>query len=134
MFRHLIRKILPLTSLIILLCSCSINRENLTGVYVAQKLNNNLDTLRLLDNGTYIKDLYRKNDNSLVYHNTGKWDYNDGRITLHDFFLDEDQIYSKEAGAFENVLLTSSLIVKRRLGRVVIYYRQSTDYSYYEKQ
>ena len=111
-----------------------INSDNVVGMYVAKNLVNNIDTLRVLKDGTYSKDIYRKKDNSLIYHNAGKWDYEDGRITLHDFFQDEDQVYIKEAGNFENSLITCALLVKKRWFRTVIYYRQLTENSYYEKQ
>jgi len=104
------------------------------GIYVAKNLINHVDTLKILSDGTYIKNLYRKDDNSLIYRNTGKWKYKNGRITLYNFLLDEDEVYSKEFNRFEDVLITSSLVVKRRFGKIVIYYRQLTDQSYYEKQ
>ena len=133
----MLKKILKISFLlfiVILLNSCEIEKTDVTGVYVAENLINNIDTLKVLENGTYSKVLYRKSDNSLVYKNTGKWDFKDGRIILYDFFLDEDQVYSKEAGDFENVLITSSFTVGRRLNKIVIHYMQLTDYKYYEKQ
>ncbi len=115
-------------------CCSSIEQEEITGVYVAKNNINTIDTLRILENGTYIKDVYRKNDNSLVYHNTGVWKYEEGRrIILQDFFLDEDQIYSKEAGNFESGLITSSLIIERKSGKLFINYREDKGNYLYEK-
>jgi len=133
----MLKKILTIPFLlfiVVLLCSCEIKKTDVTGVYVAENLINNIDTLKVLENGTYSKVLYRKSDNSLVYKNIGKWDFKDGRIILDDFFLDEDQVYSKEAGDFKNVLITSYLPVSRKLNKIVIHYMQLTDYKYYEKQ
>ena len=127
-------KQISIISFVILICSCNISENDMYGTYTSKNLINNIDTLRILNNGSYSRDLYSKIDNSLVYHNTGKWDYKNGRIILHDFLLDEDNIYSKEAGSFENVLITSNLIVKKKSGKIIIYYRQLTDFSYYEKQ
>lgn len=118
--------------MIMVVIACGISGNQIEGVYVAKNLVNNVDTLKILSDGTYIKDLYRKDDNSLIYHNTGKWKYEEGRITLYDFLLDEDKPYNKEFNRFEDVLITSSLVVKRRFGTIVIYYRQRTDDSYYE--
>jgi hypothetical protein len=133
----MLKKILTIPFLlfiVVLLCSCEIKKTDVMGVYVAENLINNIDTLKVLENGTYSKVLYRKSDNSLVYKNIGKWDFKDGRIILDDFFLDEDQVYSKEAGDFKNVLITSYLPVSRKLNKIVIHYMQLTDYKYYEKQ
>lgn len=127
-------KVYSLFFVLMTIISCNISSNQMEGVYVAKNLVNHADTLKILGDGTYIKDLYRKDDNSLIYHNTGKWKYNEGRITLYNFLLDEDEVYGKEFKRFEDVLITSSLVVKRKLGRIVIYYRQLTDSSYYEKQ
>jgi len=114
--------------------SCSISSDNLIGIYISKNLINNIDTLRILNNGTYSRDLHRKVDNSLVYHNTGKWNYEDGRICLHDFLQDEDNNYSKEVSNFKDVLITCDFPVERRAGKIAIYYRLFTETSYYEKQ
>lgn len=113
---------------------CNISSSQMEGVYVAKNLVNHVDTLRILSNGTYVKNLYRKDDNSLIYRNTGKWKFKEGRVILENFLLDEDEDWSKDFDRFEDVLITSSLVPKRKLGKIVIYYRQLTDASYYEKQ
>ncbi len=127
-------ELLPLFSIIILLDSCKINKTDLSGTYVAKNLINNIDTLKIFENGTYSKVLYRKNNNSLIYKNTGKWTYNGKRIVLYDFFSDEDEIHTIEEKNFEDILITSSFTIDRKFNKIVIYYMDLTDYKYYEKQ
>lgn len=128
------KRFIPLIFILVLITGCAIEQKDVVGTYVAQNLNNNIDTLKIFEDGRYIKKLYRKTDSSLIYLNTGKWKYIDERITLENFFPDEDEVYEPEAGEFENVLITSSLNINRRLNKIVIYYMQITENKYYEKQ
>lgn len=127
------KRFILLASILVFITGCTIEKKDVVGTYVAQNLNNNIDTLKIFENGIYIKKLYRKTDSSLIYINTGKWKYIDERITMENFFPDEDELYSPEAGDFENILITSSLNINRRLNKIVIYYMQITDNKYYEK-
>ena len=125
---------IPIILILVLITSCTIERNDVVGTYVAQNLNNNIDTLRIFENAKYIRKLYRKSDRSLIYCNTGKWKYTNERITLENFFPDEDEVYSHEEGEFENVLITSSLNINRKFNKIIIYYMQLTEHKYYEKQ
>jgi hypothetical protein len=86
-----------------------------------------------LKDGNYINVTYRKNDNSLVYKNTGKWEVLDGYITFHNFFTDEDEIHSKEENDFENVLITSKFPLEKKAGKTIIHHKQMFDNIYLEK-
>lgn len=119
---------------VILLIGCSIGGDEVPGLYVTKNQINTIDSLRILSNGVYTQDLYRKADNSLIYHNTGTWKYKNERIIFNDFFLNEDAIYGKNAGDFERILITSSLTLEKTLGKIFINYREDKGNYGYEKQ
>ncbi|WP_125932546.1 hypothetical protein [Hymenobacter glacialis] len=114
-----------------LLVSCGVRQEEVAGVYIVKNQTNNWDTLRILNDGTYTRRL-RSKHNSFVFTNTDKWSFEEGRITLFNYLLDEDYKYKTQTN-LQGSTITSSLPIEKRAGKVVIYYRQSTDDFFYEK-
>lgn len=113
--------------------SCKTSKNDAVGLYVSQNNINTIDTVRVLHDGTYVNSVYRKKDMSLVYKNEGKWKYNDGRIVFHDFFNDEDDVYSNEVKKFDDVLMTTELSVERKLGKIIIHHISNNEHIYLEK-
>ncbi len=56
-----IKNLLLISIVNTVLVSCNINKSEVPGVYIAKNLINNIDTLKIYENGTYEKVLYRKN-------------------------------------------------------------------------
>lgn len=109
---------------------CEVNKKEIPGVYISKHQINNIDTLVILKNGTYKKNTYRKLDNSLIFVNSGSWKYKKGRITFKDFFYDSDKVYSK---GFKDILITSSLIIKKEKGKMSIEFLEEKGYFRYQK-
>jgi len=106
--------------LIMVFFSCNIKQEEIPGTYISKNQINNIDTLRIFSDGTYEKKVYKKSDNSLIFHNTGGWNYKEARITFKDFFYDNDEIFSKDFKNFKDILITSSFTVEREAGKISI--------------
>ncbi len=130
---HQMKIFISIIFILVFIPSCTLERSDVVGIYVAKNLNNNIDTLRICENANYVRNIYRKSDRSLIYCNIGKWKHKNKRITLENFLPDEDEVHSQEED-FESILITSSLNINRRFNKIVIYYMQLTEYKYYEKQ
>ena len=103
------------------------------GTYVSRNNVNTIDTLTLFADGKYQNNMYRSQDKSLIYKNTGGWTFSDGYITLDKFFSDEDDIHSKQEGNFEEVLITTMLPIETRGGKIIIHHLAMYDHIYFEK-
>jgi hypothetical protein len=117
----------------ILVAGCGISKKNLCGVYTVKKSINTADTLVIRENGEYYRVLYRKKEKSVVYKNNDKWEFRDGRITLYNFLLDEDDVYDVKLKNFDNVLITSSFPVIKKSGTITFYHRNLNPDLFYEK-
>jgi hypothetical protein len=118
----------------LLACSgCDVDKEEVTGTYTIKGLHNHTDTLQVLPNNTYVRTLYSRADNRLLFHNQSSWTYVNSTIILHDYLLDEDENFGPEA-TYGVGSMTCFLPVKKRLNKTVIYYKPDGDDSYfYEK-
>ena len=72
-------------------------------------------------------------DKSLIYKNTGTWTFSGDCITFDDFYCDEDDVHSKEEGAFEKTLITTKLPVEKRNGKIIFHHLAMYDNVYLEK-
>lgn len=130
----MMKKISIIAISVILLISCNyLNKNTIYGVYVAEGQLNNRDTLEIFKNGHYLQKLFRKKNNSLIYVNKGAWHYSNDRITLDNYLPDEDDPYPVQYD-FSNVLITTSLEIKRVQRKIIIYHRINNEKSYYEKK
>jgi hypothetical protein len=131
--KHFFRQILLLTTVTFLFNNCRRTKDDLVGTYVSRNNINTIDTLILFADGKYKNDMYRAQDKSLIYDNTGVWTFSDGYITLDNFYSDEDDIHSKEEGSFENVLMTKKLPIETKAGKIIIHHVAMYDNIYFEK-
>lgn len=117
------------------IAACQVNKNEIVGLYTVKNQLNTIDTLQILTGGKYIRVLRNKNKR-IVFKNIDKWNFADGRITLYNYLLDNDDAYSPGA-VLNDVTITSSFPMERRFGKTIIYYRQdeeNQDNHYYEKQ
>lgn len=84
--------------------------RSVPGTYVSNNSINSIDTLRIDKDGSYEHVIYRTNDSSLVFVNTGSWKYQSGNLDLHDFFDNQDRLYKKDIdyNFEENLMLVST--------------------------
>jgi hypothetical protein len=114
-----------------LCCSCNLTRKDIPGTYISNFRVNNFDTLRVVSDGTYEKRVYKISDKSLLYRNKGNWQFRDGRIIFKDFFYESDDVFSKEFENYSNILITSSLDVHKRFGKIFFeFLEDENDYRY----
>ncbi|WP_157541773.1 hypothetical protein [Hymenobacter aerophilus] len=104
-----------------------------TGLYVSRNNVNTIDTVRILKGGRYINQLYRKQDKSLVYTNTGRWSVKAGAITFDKFFAEEDEAHGYEFTRFDDVLIMTRLPLETRKGRLIIHHKAMYDNIYLER-
>ena len=125
---------LSLLAVSLVFSSCSAKQGELNGIYTIKGLKNNLDTLKILRNGTYVRTLYAQSDRRLLFKKEGKWKKTDGdRILLYDFLPDEDDKYLPEVILGPGAMLCD-LPVRRQFGRVVsIEAPRDIDEAFYEK-
>ena len=118
----------------LLVCSgCDVDKEEAIGTYTVQGFHNHIDTLRVLPNGTYVSTLLPQADGRLLFRTQRNWTYIDSRLILHDYLLDEDEDLGPKA-VYGVGAMTCYLPVKKRLNKIVIYFKQDGDDSfYYEK-
>lgn len=121
--------------MIFVVAACQVNKNEVAGLYTVKNQLNTIDTLKILAGGEYVRIL-RVKSKRIVFKNTDKWNFADGRITLRNYLLDNDDTYSSGV-VLDDVTITSSLPMERRFGKIIIYYRQdeeNQDNHYYEKQ
>jgi hypothetical protein len=111
---------------------CTIKHEELSGTYVVKGFKNNIDTLRILRNGTYTRALYAQHDQRLLFKNSDKWKRSADDIILYNFLPDEDQEHN-----LEEVLglgkMTCFFPVRKRFSKITIDFQAENDNMYYEK-
>jgi hypothetical protein len=116
-----------------ILNSCSVNQEDISGIYIIKGLNNSLNTLKILRNGAYIRILYKQDEQRLLFQNTDKWKYDGSRIQLYNYLPDEDEKHSPEEVLGLGTMLCD-LPIRKRFGKIVIAApRTSDDEVLYEK-
>ena len=121
--------------MIFIVTACQVNKNEVAGLYTVKNQLNTIDTLKILAGGEYVRIL-RVKSKRIVFKNTDKWNFADGRITLRNYLLDNDDTYSSGV-VLDDVTITSSLPMETRFGKIIIYYRQdeeNQDNHYYEKQ
>ncbi len=64
----------------------------MVGTFTAPRNINSRDALVLEEDGRYTRTLHRS-DGTFVYRRTAQWSYEDGRILLKDFLVDDDEVY-----------------------------------------
>ena len=116
-----------------MLVQCNSNKNNITGTYVSRNTVNTIDTLKIYSDSSYFHVIYRANDKSIVYENAGKWKQCEGYITFIDFYIDQDDVHSKEEGNFENVLMTTEYQLEKKSSKVIIHHIAMYDDMYLEK-
>jgi hypothetical protein len=116
----------------ITLTECA-GKTNPSGLYVSRNNVNTIDTVRILKGGHYINQIYRKQDKSLVYTNTGTWHTKEEDIIFDKFFVEEDEEHGTEFTQFEKVLITTQLPLEKRWGRFIIHHKPMYDNIYLEQ-
>jgi hypothetical protein len=106
--------------MLVIMGSCTIKQEELSGTYIVRGLRNNIDTLKLLRNGTYTRVLYAQRNQRLL------------DLILYNFLPDEDQEHNPEEvlglGAMTCFFPTS-----KRFSTITIEFQAENDNMYYEK-
>ena len=105
----------------------------MVGMYVSRNNVNTVDTLHIQVDGSYVQELYRMTDKSLIYRNVGNWMVKGGYIIFSDFYCDEDDVHSKEEGNFEEVLITTQLPIETKAGKTILHHLAMYDHIYLEK-
>lgn len=72
------------------LLNCTPSDQQLPGTYAAVGYINTYDTIILKPGQLYERFVYDKS-NKLSLHMNGRWNYNDGMLTMHSFFLNVDR-------------------------------------------
>lgn len=127
-------RILTVLVLPLLLAGCGrTSHDDAIGLYVSRNNVNTIDTVWVLEDGSYINVIYRKSDNSLIYKNIGKWKAAEEYITFDEFFVEEDEIHSKEFTKYEDVLMTTKLPLEKRSDKIIIHHKPMYDDIYLEK-
>ena len=87
-----------------ILSSCEIEKQKLIGKYTASISRNNIDSLILNNDNTYIHTIYSKDGNTIINKNEGKWTFLSGNLELEDFYHNDNRKfkngydYSSEKG------------------------------------
>ena len=124
---------LALLAVSLIFSSCSAKQGEISGIYIIRGLRNNLDTLKILRNGTYVRTLYAQSDRRLLFKNEDKWKTDGDRILLYNFLPDGDEKYPPEVVLGPGAMLCD-LPVRRQFGRVVsIEAPRDIDEAFYEK-
>lgn len=109
-------------------------KKNHTGTYYAKHNNHLIDTLIVRKNFSFIQLVYKKENNQLLFKNTGTWKYNDGIITFNNYFpCEDDKRILKTDYSFKEDLMSYSFPVENFLGRTVLNYNKITGKHYYYK-
>jgi hypothetical protein len=118
--------------MLVIMGSCTIKQEELSGTYIVRGLRNNIDTLKLLRNGTYTRVLYAQRNQRLLFQNSDKWKRSSNDLILYNFLPDEDQEHNPEEvlglGAMTCFFPTS-----KRFSTITIEFQAENDNMYYEK-
>lgn len=123
---------LALLVVTLLLNSCDVRREDLSGVYIIRGLKNSLDTLEILPNGTYVRTLYARSDRRILFKNKDKWKPDGDRILLYNYLPDEDEKHIPEEVLGPGAMLCD-LPVKRQFSKIIIGGPHMGDNAVYEK-
>lgn len=108
-------------------------KSNIHGVYVGQNYTNNIDTLIIMENGTYQQIVYRKEDNCLAHKHVGTWDYSDGYINFDSLLVNRNEKLSELVESWNEVLMRASLPARRK-GNFEINIIVDYDSNYYYKK
>lgn len=122
--RHKINLIIAY--LLLSLTSCSINKDEISGVYITPGLKNNVDTLVILKNGTYEHKIYDKKSKSLTFYHKDKWSFNRDYLRLENFYNNRDEQYTPEYN-FKIGQINTSVIPKRQGGTIIFDYGDYSD-------
>jgi hypothetical protein len=110
-----------------------VNKNEVPGTYAVQGLRHHLDTLRVLPNGSYERTLRSKAAGHVLFRNRSTWTYAGSRLILHDYLLDEDEDLGPKTMS-DLGAMTCDLPVEKRLNKIVIYYREDGNDSFYYKK
>jgi len=103
--------------------------ESIYGTYVLSSSENSMDTLILRDNNTYEHIVYALTDTIHEYYRQiNLYDYQNSRLFLHGFYLNEDEKVFTEFKCFEDILMDCSFPVSRRNGKIRIGVRENLVY------
>ena len=103
---------------------------NPVGVYTAKYNVNTIDSLIIRKDGYYEQIIYRSTDKKLLYRNTSKWKYDNGRIILYNLYENDDREF-KDDYDFNCALEILDVTLERSFGRVVFRY-ENGKYLYYK--
>lgn len=98
---------------------------NPIGLYVAKNNIHTIDSLWIMEEGSYKRAIYDAENKELLYRNAGMWKYENGRLLFKDFFPNDDQPL-KKGYAFESVLMTFSVPLEKSFGRAAFDYDEAT--------
>lgn len=114
-----------------ILYSCNISKSDLVGVYNSPNLKNNVDTLILYDNGIYDRKLYF--NKHLILHQKDNWKFIDSKLTLDNFFVDQDNLYSPQK-KFKSGSMRVIITPKKYSGTIEIDYSDFLDHKYFYRK
>lgn len=119
------KKLFLLISLVIIVLIIINNiSPNPVGVYIAKNHVNTIDTVFVNKDGTYSRVICQMKNNKVLFKNSGKWEYKNGRMLFKDFFPNDDaELF--EGYAFDSVLLTFSVPLEKSYLRVVFDYDET---------
>lgn len=105
---------------VLILHSC-VGESEYIGIYVAENNVTNADTLILNENNKYERKLYLKSSNELILIQEGSWKYENGNLTLDEFFIDLDKEYS-ENNNFKSSYICSVFKISKIANRITFNY------------
>ncbi len=96
----------------LMLVSCSLKRSDIVGMYSAVSYLNTYDTILIKKGGDYERKVYDKSKNLALKMN-GKWEYENGALVMHSFFLNLD----RDIVAFPELLADTSMSMEVQIER-----------------
>ena len=107
--------------------------KNPVGTYTANNNKYTSDTIFIKKDSTYERVIYCRFYRTPMFVNNGKWEYENGRLTLYDFYPDEDECM-KAGYHFNSALWVFSVPLERSFGRIVFDFDEEKErYRYFKK-
>lgn len=128
-------RIIKFSILLFVFSSCSPDKSEISGIYVAKNFKESIDTLIIYDKGDYYRSVYDKNNFKLIFRNNSQWNYVKGELVFSDFLLNSDELkfYNHEVN-YENSLLKNHLPIRKGFSNIKIIINEDLNYYYLKEK